>query len=286
MTTMAIVLVIIAAFSHATWNLFAKKACGGTAFIWLFALLSSVLYAPLALYIYFTEHPVLEWPHFALMIASAVLHSLYFILLDKGYQIGDLSMIYPLARGTGPLLSTLTAIAFLGERPSALALCGAALIAIGIVAITGNPLSFTNPGARKPIFFAILCGITIAAYTVVDKISVSTLLIPPLLLDWTVNLGRVLLLTPYALRNWDKVRNQFHYNLREAIGVALLSPLSYILVLTAMVFSPVSYIAPAREVSILIGAILGARLLAEGHSRARITGACAMMLGLAALSVG
>jgi uncharacterized membrane protein len=266
--------------------LIAKKACGGTAFIWLFASFSSIVYAPLALYILAVDRPELAWPHFALIAASAVLHSLYFLLLDKGYRIGDLSVIYPLARGTGPLLSTLTAIAFLGERPSAIALAGAALIAIGIVFITGNPLSLANPAARKPVFFAILCGMTIASYTIVDKISVSALLIPPLLLDWTTNLGRVLLLTPYALRNWDKVRLQFRDNRRAAFGVAVLSPLSYILVLTAMVFSPVSYIAPAREVSILIGAVLGAKLLAEGNSRARISGACAMLFGLVALSAG
>jgi multidrug transporter EmrE-like cation transporter len=127
MTGLAFVLVLIAAFSHATWNYLAKKACGGTAFIWLFAALSAVLYFPLAMWIVIIQKPVIGWHQLCFMLGSATLHSLYFVLLDKGYQIGDLSVIYPLARGTGAMLSTITAIALLGEHPSVVALTGAML---------------------------------------------------------------------------------------------------------------------------------------------------------------
>jgi uncharacterized membrane protein len=214
------------------------------------------------------------------------LHSLYFILLDKGYRIGDLSVIYPLARGTGPMLSTIAAIVFLDEHPSAVALVGTVLIGLGIVVITGNPFKLAEPTARKPMIFAILCGTMIAGYTLSDKLAVSTFLIPPLLLDWSANLGRVFLLTPYAFKNWDKVKDQWANHKIEAISVAILCPLAYILVLTAMVFSPVSYIAPAREISILIGTAMGARLLSEGNIKIRVIGASAMVIGLGALSVG
>ena len=286
LTDFALFLVITAAFCHAGWNLLAKKACGGTAFIWLFASFSSLIYCPLALWIALTTSLTLGPWHIALIFASAVLHSLYFILLDKGYQFGDLSVIYPLARGTGPLLSTLTAIFLLGENPTPLALAGALLIGVGIVVITGNPFSHKEENARKSIGFALLCGTAIAGYTVVDKISVSTFLIPPLILDWCTNFGRVLLLTPYALKNWPKVKEQWSMHKKEVVGVAILSPLAYILVLTAMVFSPVSYIAPAREVSILISALLGAKLLSEGNLKTRLAGAGTMFIGLVALALG
>lgn len=286
MTSLAVVLVIIAAFAHASWNFFAKKACGGTAFIWLFASLSALIYLPLALWILFTQRPDIGWQVFAMIVTSAILHSFYFILLDKGYSIGDLSVIYPLARGTGPMLSTVIAIVLLGENPSIIAIAGTILIALGIIIITGSPQKFKDPASRKPMLFAILCGSCIAAYTITDKISVSILLVPPLFLDWSTNLGRVLLLTPYAIRNWDQVKYQWHNNKKEAIGVSILSPLAYILVLTAMVFSPVSYIAPAREISILVGTIMGAKLLAEEHLKLRLTGASAMVIGLAALALG
>jgi drug/metabolite transporter (DMT)-like permease len=286
MTSFALMLVLIAAVAHATWNLLAKRVCGGTAFIWLFGTLSAVIYLPLAIWITFTQHPYFGPQQLLFILGSAALHAVYFILLDKGYKVGDLSVIYPLARGTGPLLSTLAAIFLLGEHPTPIALAGAVLIGLGIIAITGNPLQMSGGHDYRPFLFAILCGMTIASYTVLDKVSVSTLLIPPLLLDWSSNLGRVLLLTPYAVKNWDKVRAEWATNKKAATGVAILSPLAYILVLTAMVFSPVSYIAPAREISILIGTVMGAKLLSEGNIKMRLIGATAMMAGLAALSSG
>lgn len=286
MTGFAIALVLVAAFGHATWNYLAKKACGGTAFIWLFAVISALLYLPLAVWIVVVQRPVIGWYQLGFMLSSAALHSVYFVLLDKGYKIGDLSVIYPLARGTGPLLSTIAAIVFLGEHPSALAISGAVLIGAGIVVISGNPLRMKEPAACKPMIFAVLCGTVIAGYTLSDKLAVSTFLIPPLLLDWSANLGRVFLLTPYALKNWDKVKNQWTIHKSEAISVAVLCPLSYILVLTAMVFSPVSYIAPAREISVLIGTVMGAKLLSEGNIKVRLAGASAMAIGLGALSIG
>lgn len=286
MTSLALILVIIAAFCHASWNLLAKKACGGTAFIWIFASLSSLLYFPLAAWVLLTTSPVFGIYPLALILASAILHSLYFILLDKGYRFGDLSVIYPLARGTGPLLSILIAVTLLGEQPTFFALAGALCIGLGILIIAGNPFSRRDAHARKSILYAIVCGTAIAGYTVVDKIAVSTCLLPPLLLDWCTNLGRVVLLTPYSLKNWDKVKEQWAINKKEAFGVAVLSPLAYILVLTAMVFSPVSYIAPAREISILIGAVLGAKLLSEGNVKIRLAGAATMLIGLFGLSIG
>ena len=286
MTSFALLLVLIAAFSHAAWNLLAKKACGGTAFIWIFASLSAIIYFPLALWIVAAYKPPFGLPQFGLILASAALHAIYFILLDKGYQFGDLSVIYPLARGTGPLISTLVAIILLGERPSALALAGAAAIGAGILIITGNPFSLREPRVRQSIIYAFFCGAAIAGYTVNDKLAVSAYSLPPLLMDWSTNLGRVALLTPYALKNWPKVREQWARHKKEACGVAILSPLAYILVLTAMVFSPVSYIAPAREISVLIGAVLGAKLLAEGNVKVRLAGAATMLAGLTALSLG
>jgi drug/metabolite transporter (DMT)-like permease len=202
------------------------------------------------------------------------------------YQSGDLSVVYPLARGTGPLLAILVAVLLLGERPPLLAIGGAVAIGAGIFLLTGNPAKLKTTADRRPFIFAVLCGATIAAYTVWDKYAVSVLLIPPLLYDWTANIGRFLLLTPAAARDWAAVRDQWRRNKLAVLAVAVLSPLAYILVLTAMVFSPVSYIAPAREISILIGTLAGARILHEGNVRQRLVAAGAMVAGLAALALG
>lgn len=286
MSALALALVLAAAFAHAAWNYLAKRIAGGTPFIWLFAVFSAVIYAPVAAWVYHTCQPDLGLPQLGLIAGTAVLHAVYFILLDKGYQIGDLSVIYPLARGTGPLLAMLAAVLLLGERPSLLAVAGGLAIGAGILVLTGNPANLRDPANRRPVVFAILCGTVVAAYTVWDKIAVSTFLIPPLLYDWAANLGRVLILTPAALRDREGIREQWRRNKLSIAAVAVLSPLAYILVLTAMVFSPVSYIAPAREISILIGTLAGTRILREGDAKPRLVAAGVMVAGLVALALG
>ena len=286
MSNFALALVLSAAFAHAAWNYLAKKACGGTAFMWVFGVVSAVAYLPLAVGILLYQKPVIGFYQLIFMAGTAVLHCAYFHLLERGYRIGDLSLIYPLARSTGPLLATITAVLVLGEQPTMVTISGGLLILIGVFFLTGNPLSLKEPGARKPAMFAILCGMVIASYTVWDKMAVSTYLVPPLLLDWSANFGRTLLLTPYAIYNRDKICEQWKNNKKYAIGVGLLCPMAYILVLTALVFSPVSYIAPAREISILVGTVLGAKFLSEGNLRSRLTAASAMLAGMVILSLG
>jgi drug/metabolite transporter (DMT)-like permease len=285
-SSVALALVLASAFAHATWNLFAKRAGGGPTFIWLFEALATVIYAPLALAVIAIQRPRLGAAGLLFVAGSAVLHLAYFLLLQRGYRVGDLSLVYPLARGTGPLLSTAAAIALLGERPTASALLGVALIAASVAIFVSGPRAATGAGARWAIAYGLLTGLTIAGYTLWDKYAVAALLIPPLLLNWSVGLGRTLLLLPLALRCWGTVRAEWRTHRREALGIAVLSPLSYILVLTALVTTPVSYVAPARESSILIGAALGARLLAEGQARRRLLAAGAMVLGVAALAIG
>jgi len=286
MSNLALLLVLSAAFAHATWNYLAKKACGGTPFVWLFGVISTVAYLPLAIGIILYQQPVIGSKQLIFMVGTAVLHCAYFYLLDRGYRVGDLSLIYPLARSTGPLLAMIAAILILGEQPTAVTISGGLLILAGVFFLTGNPLLLKETGARKPAMFAILCGMVIASYTVWDKMAVSSYLVPPLLLDWSSNFGRTVLLTPYAIHNREKIYEQWKNNKKFAIGVGLLCPLAYILVLTALVFSPVSYIAPAREISILVGTVMGAKLLAEGNLKSRLAAAGAMVAGLVILSLG
>ena len=289
MTLFALALVLTSAVAHAVWNLFAKRAGGGAPFIWLFEALAALLYAPLAFAVIAVQRPRIGAAGFVFIAGSVLLHLAYFLLLQRGYQVGDLSLVYPLARGTGPTLSTAAAIAIFGERPTPLAIAGALLVAASVVILVSGPRTFGaagGAGARWAIGYGLLTGVVIAGYTLWDKHAVGVLLVPPLLLNWGNDLGRTLLMLPLALRQRDKVRAEWRAHRREALGIAILSPLSYILVLTALVFTPVSYVAPAREVSILIGAALGARLLSEGDARRRLVAAGAMVLGVAALALG
>jgi drug/metabolite transporter (DMT)-like permease len=287
MSALALALVLIAAFIHATWNYILKRSGGGTVFVWWFATVSALFYAPLAFAIVWWTEPVFGWMHYALMLASAILHTGYYMLLDRGYRSGgDLSLVYPLARGSGPLITVLIAIAFLQERPSAVALVGACEICGGAILLTGNLRKLRERGSLPAVGFALLTGGMIASYTVVDKIAVAAYLVPPLLQDWAANLGRVALMTPMAWQARREIWPTWRRSRNAIIAVAILCPLSYILVLSAMVFTPVSYIAPAREISILVATAMGARLLAEGEAGRRLTAALIMVAGVICLAVG
>jgi drug/metabolite transporter (DMT)-like permease len=286
MTIGALVLILVAAVIHATWNLLNKQASGHPTFTWLVAVLSAAFYAPLTITIIEIWQLKIGFVEVGMMAGSATLHTAYFVLLHQGYRAGDLSLVYPLARGTGPLLSTIAAIMFLGERPSPVAFMGVLLIVGGVSVLTGNLTRLRYGRNRAAVGYALITGLFIAAYTLWDKQAVSRLAIAPIVLDWGANVGRSLLLTPYALKYSDDAVNEWREHKFEAIAIAILIPLSYILVLTAMRFTPVSYVAPAREISILIGTVMGARLLAEADAPRRLGAAGAMVLGVVALAVG
>ena len=286
MTIGALVLVLAAAVIHATWNLLNKQASGHPTFTWLVAVLSAAFYAPATIAIIEIWQLKIGSVEVGMMAGSAALHTAYFVLLNQGYRAGDLSLVYPLARGTGPLLSSIAAIIFLGERPSLLAMAGVLLIIGGVLVLAGNLAQLRRSDNRPAVGYALITGLFIAAYTLWDKQAVSRFAIAPIVLDWGANVGRTILLTPYALKFSDEAVNEWHEHKFEAIAIAILIPLSYILVLTAMQFTPVSYVAPAREISILIGTAMGARLLAEADAPRRLGAAGAMVLGVVALAVG
>ena len=143
-------LVVAAAFAHAGWNLISKPAVGGAAFVWLCAVAGSVLYLPVLVVALVADPGPLGWAAVGLMAGSGMLHALYFVLLQRGYATGDLSLVYPLARGTGPLLSATAAIVVLGERPGALGIAGAALIVAAVFSLISRPRGPGRPVAARP----------------------------------------------------------------------------------------------------------------------------------------
>ena len=287
MTLFALSLLLAAAFIHATWNLLLKRARGGPAFQWLFAVLSVGLYLPAVLAWNWYRPTPLDAKVVAVIMVSSVLHTLYYGVLQRGYRVGDLSVVYPLARGTGPFLAVIGAVLIMGERPAAGVVAGGILIVLGVFVLSGGGGWSRRSGPSRPaVLYGLATGVVIASYTLWDKNAVSAVGIAPLLLDWGTNCGRVVLLAPVAWRRRRELRTHWVEHRREALGVALLNPLAYILVLTALQITPVSHIAPAREISILIGSFLGIRLLGEGNARVRVLGAASMTLGLVLIVAG
>ena len=286
MTAFALALVLASAVAHATWNLFAKRASGGAPFLWLAFALSIPLYAPLAIAVLIVSGARIGPVEVLWMFVNAALNVAYGIFLLRGYRAGDLSVVYPLARGTGPVLALVGAIVLFGERPTPLAIGGAIAIVLGVLALTGDPRKLRQRGVGVAVGYALLTGVTIAAYTLWDKRGVSGLLIPPVVYEWGANVFRALILTPLALSRWEDVRAEWVANRTAVLAVASLSPLAYILVLSALAISPVSYVAPAREIGILIGVLIGARTLAEADIGRRSIAAVLMVGGVIALALG
>jgi drug/metabolite transporter (DMT)-like permease len=287
-TELALVLVLLSAETHAGWNFIAKRASGGPVLIfnWLFDVLSVLVCLPLGIAQIILQPPRLGGIEVVFIIGSAVLHLAYFLLLGLGYRVGDLSLVYPLARGAGPMLSTAAAVLLLGEHPTPLALAGAALIGVGVFILAGDPRRLHSSRAGPSVVFALLTGVVIAGYTLWDKQAVSAIGIPPILYFYLFTTVRAALLTPYALTKRALVAQEWRLHRRHALGIAVLSPVSYILVLYALAVSPVSYVAPAREMGILLGAAMGSRWLAEGDAQRRLIGAAAMVVGVIALAAG
>jgi len=285
MSLLAISIIIVSAVMHATWNYLAKRSQGGFAFVWLYILMSSIIYAPIVVVVFLIQPFSFGWMHLFMIIASAIIHLIYSLILQKGYQKGDLSLVYPIARGTGPLIVAVMALFLFDEQLTWIGVTGISLIILGVFVITGGLHIFKKGDTSTSVYYGLIIGVAIASYTLLDKSAVSVFAVSPLLLNYGGIVTQVLMLTPFARRNWKEVRASWKHHRKEAIGVGFLFPLAYLLILMTMTFTPVSYVAPVREVSILIGAIMGAYLPKEGFGPRRIVAAVMMIIGISCVAI-
>jgi drug/metabolite transporter (DMT)-like permease len=294
MTPLALALVLAAALCHATWNLVAKKSGGGgNFFVLMGSILVTILWLPVVIWTGYQEVSHWGWTAWAMLSASAVVHVLYFRSLLHGYAVSDLTVVYPVARGSGPLLSSVGALLLMGEHMSVLSGIGALLVVAGVFLIAGGPGLWReahDPSKRERVKRGLLWGaITggfIAGYTVIDGYAVKVLLISPILVDYVGNVLRVPVMLPFALRDPSGFMQAFRQQWKAAVVIATLGPLSYIMVLYAVRLAPLSHVAPAREVSMLFAALLGGQLLGEGDRVVRLVGAACIALGVVGLAFG
>ena len=288
MSPLALVLVLSAAVLHATWNLSAKRAAGGdsVAFVWLMSLVSTALALPFGLASWAVDPPSLGALPWVAVVVSGVVHGVYFLLLQRGYRYGDLSVVYPVARGTGPLFAVVAAVVLLGERPGVTGSIGIAAILAGIVLVSGL-LAVSGGGKRDRsagVGWGALTGLWIAAYTVADAWAVTSLGLDPFVFFLLSLAVTAVILAPFALRDPASVRKEWRNSRRQVVAVGVLSPVAYTLVLFAMRLAPLAYIAPLREVSMMVGVFYGVWLLHERVTVMRLAGVACMIAGVAALS--
>ena len=196
------------------------------------------------------RRPALEPAGRRLPRAQRGIHLAYSLCLQRGYQVADLSVVYPIARGTGPLLSSIGAFILLRETPTAQGIFGllAVVAGIGLITTQGDLSAFRRPRGLDGVRWGTATGSLIAGYTVVDGYGVKLLGIHPVVLDWVTNLLRFFIMLPIVLSNVPRAREKMKGYWWLAFGVGALSPLSYILVLTAIEMgAPLSLVAPAQS---------------------------------------
>lgn len=289
MTLTSLFLVVLASFIHASWNLLVKRAASvGPVFLLAANVIACVVYAPWVLYLLVQGDGITwSWMGVAFVLLSGLAHLGYSLCLQRGYNVADLSVVYPVARGSGPMLSTIGAVVILGETLTGQGVFGLVLVVCGIVLIAtqGDPAVFMRPGGRIGVQWGTATGGFIASYTVVDAYAVKVLGIAPVVLDWFSNLLRIVLLAPLLIANPRRGIAAMRGYWWLAFGVGVLSPLSYILVLTALTSgAPLSIVAPMREMSMMVGAFMGMLILRENVRPWRLAGCGVLIVGVILLS--
>ncbi|MBE1578982.1 drug/metabolite transporter (DMT)-like permease [Amycolatopsis roodepoortensis] len=291
MNATALSFVVIAAVIHAGWNLAAKRIRrGGARFVWAYYSLSAVLLVPVMAVSLAVEPQRPQWTWLFAAVVAAVFHVTYGVVLQRGYAVGDLSVVYPVARGTGPLISVLAAVVLLGERPGVLGLVGAFLVVAGVLVIGSGRAPAHADAAdrvarRKGLVYGLLTGLTIAAYTLWDAHSVTGLGVPPIVYFGTGAIVQSVLMTPYALKDREEVSWLWREHKREVLVVGVLSPVAYLLVLYALQIAPVSLVAPARELSIVLGGLAAWLVLGEANAVRRLAGSVVVLAGITAIAM-
>jgi drug/metabolite transporter (DMT)-like permease len=285
-SSLAFALVLTAALCHATWNLVLKKA-GNTSlgFVGLLASIETLVWLPVA-FVASDLSPILTPVGLTAVAVSAVLHIAYFWLLTGAYGQSDLGVAYPIARATGPFLSGLFAIVVLMERPRPEEWLGACAIIVGSLLIgfsQGRQLS--REDWWRGMRLALLCGVTIAAYTVWDQQAVKHWGLPVLAFYWGQLVIRAFICMPWMVNDSRRLRADLTRQWRSLLLIAVFSPLAYQLVLKAMTLAPLSLVAPLRETSILFAILLGSLFLKERNTGRRLLGAGFMVLGLALITL-
>lgn len=268
-------LVLLAAVLHAAWNALVKQSGERLLTFTVIIGTGALAYVPVALIAGPPAAPSFVW-----LAGSAFVHLLYYAGLLLGYRYGDLGQVYPIARGTGPLLVAVLAVVLANEIPSVPAALGIALVCAGIFALAHGG----GDGARRAVPIALATGVMIALYTTCDGMGVRVSGNPLAYIAWLhVAIGIPFATTVFVVRRRDLAKFLPAYGKRAALG-GIVAASAYSLVIWAMSFSPLAWVAALRETSVVIAAALGARLLGEPFGARRIAAAAVVAAGVVLVS--
>lgn len=286
-------LLALAGLVHSVGNLLAKRGEDAQAYLWL--VLAVVAVGGLVPFLvlgaigglFGAPPPLVAW---ALVALSGALEALYYTLLGRAYQAGDFSLVYPLARGSAPLFATLIALVFLHERPSWAGAAGILLIVCGIYVL--HVPAFDRKGLLAPLAalrggisrLALVIGLVIASYSVVDKVGVGY--VSPVLYLYLILVVPALLLAPRMLvARRAAVGREWTRRWPRIVTTAICFVGAYLLVLFALQTTQVGYVASVREVSVVFAAVLGSLVLRESFAEKKILGSLLIFAGILAIGL-
>ena len=287
MQLFVILLIIGAAVTHATWNGIAKVSKNILALMWWSTVLGTLGYGvwlATTLGIYLSPSSRIPF------LISTICETGYFVTLVKGYSLGDLSLVYPISRGSAPIFAVLLGAAVLAESLPIIGYAGILLMVFGVF-VASQPVEqskfrfgFSSIVRDRAVGWALASGVFIAVYSITDKVAVVAT--NPLVYNWWVFAGNAILWAPFVWRrhhfnaNLDELKN----NWRSIIIVAVLSVAAYALALAALQLTSASYVVAGRGLSVIIGAFIGSFMLKERFGTVRIIGATLMVAGLALIA--
>ncbi|KRE67806.1 EamA family transporter [Paenibacillus sp. Soil750] len=284
MLTASILLVIASGLTHAIWSLFTKSSLNKGVFLWSIIMVTTVLLLPyLIKELWFTP---LTLSAYGLLLLSAALQAVYALLLSRTYNMGDLSQIYPIMRGTNTLFIPIVGVLFLRESLSPLGWTGLSCMVIGFLLLSGIFTSSRSSGQTsaksvKPFLMALSVGLCTTCYVLVDKLNLAH--ISPIALLEVTNIGFVAGLTPLVIAS-KQLRREWKINFKTIALGAILNPASYLLFLFAMKYAPVAHISPLREIGTVFATILGIVILKEKQGTLRILCSILILLGILVIS--
>ena len=280
METFVFIAVLFAAACHAGWNALIKVGLDPLSTTTLISVGSGIValaLAPLA-----GMPASAAWPW---LLASVVIHLVYFASLIESYRTGDLGQVYPIARGSAPLMTAAVTSIFVGEKLSALGWTGIVALVAGVLLLSAHGGRRLAEIDRRAIGFALFTALTICAYSVVDGIGARLSANPNGYSVWLF-IGIAMVMVPYALYRdgRDVIPAMQRFWLRGFAGGAL-QVLSYGIAIWAMTAAPIAIVATLRETSVLFGAVIAVVVLKEPLRAARIAAACLIVCGLVLIRV-
>jgi len=280
MVLVAVGLALVAAAMHGTWNVIVKTSADPLVSIYRSTVMGAVILTPFAAVAYLIFRPHFGMTALLCVVVSGVLEIAYMWLLASAYARGELSVVYPIARGSAPLLAVIIGLAVLGEKLTAPQHFGVGLLVAGILAVT---LPQASGRATLP---ALLTGVAIAAYTSIDRVGVRDT--APWFYGWLLILimaGGMAITIPIAARLGLR-RPTGSMPWRLASGVAVIMWGAYLLVLLALSLAPLAIVSPVRETAIVAVAVWGVWRLGERKSAGlKLAGAAATLAGIVLLAV-